>query len=354
MLTRYGIFAALPCAWLLASQVSCTTPNPNYQRPSDGGAECVPETDAAFCARVGATCEDATREDNCGVVRTATCGTCSGTDACVANVCRAPICSTFSFPNRTLLSAPLNDPAQQDALAGVSADGKTVLWQRSPCYAKPFDLLIGDATSGTFVATNLTTQPEFATMAITQERTLALTADGLTIIGSSSDRTQFLQTTRTAVGVTAFGAASNVDFAALNVSAPTRIIFPAISNDGLTFYFRMIDNPDSSLNGLYETVRTSKTVPFPSATKMPGVVQSYESITAVSSDRMTLFVQNYSFQMAALTRKSIKDAFANPNFPGPAPIPPGFRARPLGDCQAVIATYSEAGCLGETLAIFTR
>lgn len=191
-------------------------------------------------------------------------------------------------------------------------------------------------------------------MAVTEERTLALTADGLSIIGSSKDHTQFLKTTRAAVGATTFAPAQNVDFAALNVSAPTRIIFPAISSDGLAFYFRMVDNPDPSQNGLYETVRPSTTVPFPTATKMSGVVQSYESITAVSSDRMTLFVQNYSFQMAALTRKSIKQAFANPNFPGPAPSLPGFRTRPLGDCQAVVATYSEAGCLGETLAIFTR
>lgn len=44
---------------------------------------CVPESDTAFCARLGRTCNPATATDNCGASRTvATCGTCGGTGYC--------------------------------------------------------------------------------------------------------------------------------------------------------------------------------------------------------------------------------------------------------------------------------
>lgn len=351
MPTRQRLVLALHGGWLLASLVACTTPNPDYRR-RDAGA-CTAETDAQFCARLGATCEDVTREDNCGLVRTAACGACSGTDVCAANVCKPPVCSGFSFPAVTLI-ADLNAPGKQDAITGVSTDGKTVLWQRRDSCAASFQLLIADSNGGAFVSADLSGLSALAPMAITAEGTLALTADALTIIGASADRTQFLQSTRTSIGGTDFGPTSNADFAALTVAAPTKIDFPAISTDGLAFYYRMFGNPDASQNGLYETVRTSTAVPFPAARKMPGVVQNYALITAVSSDRMTLFVQNNSYQMAALTRKSVKAAFANPNFPGVTPMPPAFRTRPLGDCQAVIGTYTTSGCSGEDIAVYAR
>jgi hypothetical protein len=54
---------------------------------------CMPETDTAFCARLGASCGEATQFDNCGVARTvASCGTCTAgacetASACVNNAC---------------------------------------------------------------------------------------------------------------------------------------------------------------------------------------------------------------------------------------------------------------------------
>jgi hypothetical protein len=49
---------------------------------------CTSETNAAFCARLGKTCGTVSDFDNCGNARTASCGTCSGTQTCGAgNVC---------------------------------------------------------------------------------------------------------------------------------------------------------------------------------------------------------------------------------------------------------------------------
>ena len=53
---------------------------------------CLPETDTAFCSRLGKNCSSVTALDNCQVSRTANCGTCaSGT--CTNNVCVLPSCT---------------------------------------------------------------------------------------------------------------------------------------------------------------------------------------------------------------------------------------------------------------------
>jgi formylglycine-generating enzyme len=52
---------------------------------------CSPETDAAFCARLGTTCGTVTATDNCGTSRVvASCGTCTGTGVTCgsSNVCQ--------------------------------------------------------------------------------------------------------------------------------------------------------------------------------------------------------------------------------------------------------------------------
>lgn len=332
---------------LVTGLVACTTPNLN-RRPD----ACVAETDAEFCARIGATCDSVTRNDNCGTARTANCGTCGATDTCVASVCKAPVCSSLSFPRLTSIAA-LNDPSKQDTASGASADGKTVLWQRGSC-APPLQLLIGDSSGGAFVVTDLSAQPALAPLATDQDGALTLTANGLTIIGMSDNGAFFLQASRAAVGQTAFGPASNADFAALNVDYPTRLDFPTLSSDGLAFYFRRTNSSNPSDNGLYESVRTSPTMPFPPATKMSGAVQSYVAITGISSDRMTLFLEDNSARVFALTRKSLTDPFVNGSSPAPAPMLPGFHLRPLGDCQSVIATYSTGNCNSEELTLFSK
>jgi hypothetical protein len=55
------------------------------------GMMCQPETDAAFCARLGKNCDAVSATDNCGAHRSANCGACSGEMTCGAggtqNVC---------------------------------------------------------------------------------------------------------------------------------------------------------------------------------------------------------------------------------------------------------------------------
>ncbi|MFY1827247.1 hypothetical protein ACN47A_15105 [Myxococcus fulvus] len=58
-------------------------------------SSCVPESDVAFCSRLGAACGQFLGTDNCGVRRVvASCGTCSGGAlACNQNQCPPPECA---------------------------------------------------------------------------------------------------------------------------------------------------------------------------------------------------------------------------------------------------------------------
>lgn len=64
------------------------------QGPDPDADGCVGETDAEFCARLSATCAPLSTTDNCGVTRTADCGTCAAPLKCgaggTANVCACP------------------------------------------------------------------------------------------------------------------------------------------------------------------------------------------------------------------------------------------------------------------------
>lgn len=321
---------------------------------SGSGSGCVAETDAELCAHAGATCEELTAADNCGVMRTAACGVCGGTDACVANVCKAPLCTSLSYPNESVVTS-ISQPAVQDAVLAISTDGKTVLTQRSvgaACGA--FEVIIADSNGTMLVPQDIASNPMLQGMLITQEGTLTLTPDGLTIIGTSTDGRSFLSSKRAAFGGTMFAAATGTDFANLAVSEGKRIDSPVISADGLDFYYRVSGDPDATKNGLYESVRTTTTAPFPAGTRMPDLIQTYEAVTGISTDRMTIFLGTTSFSTEALTRRSVKDAFSNPNAPGNPPTPPGFRTRPSGDCQTVIATATPGGCVQEEVAIYSK
>ena len=68
---------------------------------------CTPETNEAFCARLGRNCGQVTGTDNCGQARTvSSCGTCLSPETCggggTANVCgQGASCTRASFPKGT-------------------------------------------------------------------------------------------------------------------------------------------------------------------------------------------------------------------------------------------------------------
>jgi hypothetical protein len=86
----------------VASCGTCTAPQTcggaGAANVCGGTTTCTPETDAAFCSRLGMNCGSVSATDNCSTPRTvASCGTCTAPQTCggggTANVCGAPACT---------------------------------------------------------------------------------------------------------------------------------------------------------------------------------------------------------------------------------------------------------------------
>jgi hypothetical protein len=172
------------------------------------------------------------------------------------------------------------------------------------------------------------------------------------VIGANPTRSGFVASTRPAKGSTDFPLATSTLLGAITATAPAKLFDPAISPDGLRFYYTIINDPVSNVNGVYESVRASTSVAFPAGGKMGGDVQQFDAVNGVSADGMTLFVQK-GFAVSALTRKSVKQPFRNPNTSGAAPSLPGFRTRPFGDCTMLLGTCT-SGCNNEQTCVFTH
>jgi hypothetical protein len=344
-------------AFLLLAVASCgSVEAPNHivdARPGD--TACVAETDAAFCARVAKTCEMVSDTDNCGQQRSADCGTCTGTNACIANVCKPPVCgSTFqAAPGSSVTSVLVG---RQTALCGASTTGQSILYlqtvQNSTC--GNFILTIADeAVAGTlpYVPHALVQAPNLGGLSKAEE-TLVLSPDGLTIIGAATDGRSFLEAKRSAIGMTDFSLAAAGEFATLNTgipAAPASLRWPVLSADGLAFYFHVVGATDTTMNGEYEALRTSTAMSFPVGTLMPAAVQPFDGITGMSSDRMTAFV-TMGFGTQIMTRTSLSQPFTLST--GGAPPGAAFRVMPIAGCTA-IGTCEPGGCQNEAVCTWT-
>lgn len=323
--------------------------SPDAQAPD--GQSCVPETDAQLCARITG-CEEVMVPDNCGAVRSVDCGGCSGSNVCVANQCRAAQCASLAFPNMTLATT-INADNVQDALGAVSTDGLSVIDQRRNC-ATSFTTLLIDNLGINTVTIDLGASAAFSSTSLhTAEGTFGMSGDALTVVGVNTTSTGFVSSTRPAKGSTSFPLATNSLFVNNTATPPAVVIHPTLSPDGLRFYYVVRNDPNVLVNGIYEAIRTSTAVPFPSGVKLGGDVQSsFDLVTAVSADGMTLFGQK-GFAMSALSRRSLKQPFTNPNAPAAAPAVPGFRTRPFGDCAMLLGTCT-GGCNNEQTCVFTH
>jgi hypothetical protein len=318
---------------------------------STGTTTCTPESDTALCVALGKTCEEVTGTDNCGTMRMVSCGTCTGTQACVSNVCQAPACASLSFSTTGTPISSVLKAGVQNVPAAVTPSGGTLLVQQGNACA-PYDLYVADETAPGSLSYTMLAVDAPAGMNVSGEEQQTLTADGLTLIATNTAGTAFLSASRTAAGQADFVATKTNDYAAITVGAGQTLFAPAISEDGLAFYYTVYTPVDGGqATPIYESLRTSTSVPFPAGTLMPAPVNSYYFVTGISSDRMTLFVQNSSFAVFALTRTSLTEPYANPNAPAAAPSIPGFRTRPLANCQTLIGTC-HSGCVNEEICTY--
>jgi hypothetical protein len=326
---------------------------------NDAAPMCRPETDMEFCTRLTKNCDSVLGMDNCNQPRTANCGTCSGaTPACNANVCAPPECGTSFTSTAGTAVTGVNIMGKQSALLGASESGGSILYLEatSTCVGGGSSLIIADeGVAGTppYVLQTIGTLASLAGF-LHVEEAMTLTADGLTIIGVGTGARSFLTSTRTAVGMIDFSTATVGPFAFINAAippSPATVGLPVLSHDGLEFTFLVVSATDTTMNGIYDSVRATTTAAFPAAAKLTGVVQTFDGISGLSSDRLTAFVgKNFSTQI--LTRTSLTDAFAVP----PMSTPPFQAARivPIKGCATLIGTSEPGNCQAEAISTWTK
>lgn len=344
--------------WMLVGVAACGSISGSKQQ-NDAPPACTPETDMQFCTRQAKNCDSFSGMDNCNQARIVNCGTCSGaTPVCNANVCAPPECGTSFTSTAGTAVTGVNIVGKQSALLGASESGGSILYLEatSTCVGGGSSLVIADeAVAGTppYVLQTIGTLASLAGFLRTEE-TMTLTADGLTIIGIGTGARSFLTSTRTAVGMIDFSTAAVGPFAFINAAippSPATLALPVLSHDGLEFTFSVGGTTDTTISGIYDSVRATTNAAFPAATKLTGAVQTFDGITGLSSDRLTAFVMK-SFGTKILTRTSLTDAFAVP----PMSTPPFQAARvvPIKGCATLIGTSEPGGCPAEAISTWAK
>jgi hypothetical protein len=328
-----------------------------------GADACVPESDTEFCTKATA-CEMHSGMDNCGVARNVDCGACTGGQGCVVGTCKTPVCGP-SFTYARANYAPFTQAGIEDSMGTATPDLKTIVYIKTlaPSSCGNYHVIIADETTpGTY--TQLDATSNFTASGLwTGQEEYAITADGLTIITVTANRKQLVAVKRSAVGVIDFGAPSTTDFAAINATLPTAeagVFFsPVLSADGLEFFYTIIGYPSGDAkNGVFQSVRSSTSVPFPAPVKMPAPINDptdtgQGQLSAISSDRLAVFVF-YNYGNRVFTRTSTSGQFTNPNGSSPPPLIPGWDHKPLADCSKLVGMYSPGGCANEDVVLMTR
>lgn len=347
---RAGIALVVVVSVSACGSVNNNSPDAAKQKDAPS---CVPQSDTEFCTAASG-CERHTGMDNCGAMRTVDCGACAdASKGCVNTVCKTPECTTFTYTQSNFPN--MSTSGVEDSIGGSTWDARVVLYVKTATgTCGNYHLVVADelvAGSGTYTQTDISTNLTALGLINAQEQ-YTITADGLTIITVTTDSKTMKSTTRSAIGMTDWGAASGTDFAAISAQTSGNsktISAPVISADGLELWYTLSDTAAV----IYSSVRSSTSVPFPAGTAAPAPVSGYPHVHGISHDRLTLIVfDGYSGRV--FTRKSTSASFTNPNAPAAAPLLPGWDHKPLADCSKMIAMYSPGGCANEDVVVLTR
>jgi hypothetical protein len=313
---------------------------------------CVAETDQQLCTRLGKSCEIVSGVDNCGVARTPNCGTCTGGMACVEHVCKTPVCSSLNYS--LAINTGLSVGGQQEYLIAANFSGQSVIVVRSP---------VGDcATTTTYLGDETSpgsgayTLRDISTWWNTNSVSWAdLSADGLTLVTTSTDRKIMATARRSAVQLIDFTAPVNTDFVSVNgFLAGTNGLFSghAMSFNGLEFYYG-ITGISTAADGVYRATRTSVGSAFAVGTRVSTIDGAYTTVSGISSDALTLFTSK-DWAGYVFTRSSTSTDFVNPNGANTPPQLTGWSHRPTRNCTTLLATNSPGGCGNQDIVNLMR
>ncbi|HZL20513.1 MAG TPA: hypothetical protein VFG23_22470, partial [Polyangia bacterium] len=323
------------------------------------GGGCVAETDAQFCARLGKSCETVAGTDNCGVARSAGCGTCTSGMGCVVNVCQTPVCTTFNYTSTAFAS--FSRPSAQDDIIAASSSGQSIVYgQSSPAgTCSAYTIYLADETapdSGTYTPRDVTGFFNMNSLFKGTAEMAALSGDGLTIIVLSADQTKIESAQRSALQLIDFGTPAATSFVTVNgfvAGTAGKFRAPVISADGLELYYT-INGISTAADGIYRSVRGSASVPFPAGARVTALTSDYEYVTGISSDRLTIFLFK-GFISTIFSRLSTSAEFANPNAPNTPPQIGDWDHKPFQDCRTLVATgVTAGGCNNEDVCFLYR
>jgi hypothetical protein len=314
---------------------------------------CVPETDREYCVRLGKSCEVVVGTDNCAVLRNVNCGACAAGMGCVDGVCKIPVCSNFSYSSAVY--PPFSVAGRSDFAIATSARGESILYAQSPVpdCATAITFLADEITPGSRTYTSRSIATWLDSYGVTGQ---ALSGDGLALITLGSDFRTFQSARRSALHLIDFGAPAAADFTAINgmlAGSAGLLRGGVISTDGLEFYYTIF-GADAATDGMYRAKRLASSLPFSVGARLNGIDPSYTDVTAISSDRLTLFVFK-TWAGFVFTRSSTSAEFSNPNAPNPPPELPGFHHKPFADCSTLVATMAVGGgCANQDIFFQTR
>jgi hypothetical protein len=262
----------------------------------------------------------------------------------------------FAFAATGTIVASLHVNATQEALLGASSDAHSVLFLRGvgapPCVTVGAALKIGDDATGAMSYT-LSDLATLCSSFACSEEAMTLTGDGLTIIGRSTTGV-FVSSSRSAIGMTDFGAPTSAGFANVNAALPAggMITWPFLTRDGLSLSFSISSATNTAADGIYQTTRASPADPFPAAVLATGDVAAFYGLTGIADDGMTAFMATGSYRTQLLTRTSTSQAFST----AASSTPPGeaWRVIPLSGCGTVIGTCEPGGCQGEDVCVWAK
>jgi hypothetical protein len=343
------------CAWLVGADFDV------HPRSPDSGAgtcsapfDCVAESDAQFCARLGKSCESVTDTDNCCAPRTADCGTCADGIGCVDQVCKAPVCTTFDYLHA--LYTPWSRSMVQDMMVAGSTSG-SIMYAPSQADCGFFLVFLADETApgtGTYTSREVT---ELLTIAGLVSAEGTLSGDGLRFVAPTADRRSLVAVKRSGLQLTDFGPPSDADFTAINgwlARTTGSFHMPALSPDGLEIYYK-VNDISASADGIYRATRRSTSVLFDAGARVAAFTPDYDYVTSISSDRLAIFLFK-QFNSWVFTRNSTSDEFSNPNAPNPPPEIFGWNHKLVRqDCSTLVGEDSlPGGCQNEDIYFLYR
>jgi hypothetical protein len=230
----------------------------------------------------------------------------------------------------------------QNILSGASSDGNVIMEQRWCNGDGSTWLYDGDLATRKYAGVDITA--ELSDIGI-GEGHRHLEADGLTVVANRLDGPGFTARRRATRSTTTFSAPDASAFANVNdwASAMSASVgYPAVSFDGLSFYFNRIDGP---IWYQYEVRRARPDLPFgrPSA---PLAVPADSNMVSAAPDPWTIFI-HHGWAIGVAVRPRLDAAFEELEL-----IPNLVRAVPVeASCGVVLANASPGGCMWEEVFV---